>query len=128
MATDSMQSFEQNKQFYKDRLELETLPELRRLLALDMEHLDSIQLMTASSREFYMILRVRNEIKGDVYSYLGNLEKFIHEQGFTVHRANEQELKKLLAVYYEQSISPDSYPDYDGQQYIDDGGYLEKEE
>ena len=35
----------------------------------------------------------------------------------TVHRADRQELKKLLAVYYGQSISVDPYPDYDGQQW-----------
>ena len=51
------------------------------------------------------------------YAHLGNVEKYIHEQGFTVHRADRQELKKLLAVYYGQSITVDPYPDYDGQQW-----------
>ena len=103
IATDSMQSFEYNKRFYRDRLE--------------KEHLDRIQVMTASSRQFYIVLRIRSEVKGDIYAHLGNVEKYIHEQGFTVHRADRQELKKLLAVYYGQSISVDPYPDYDGQQW-----------
>ena len=117
IATDSMQSFEYNKRFYRDRLEKETCPAVRRLLEQDIEHLDRIQVMTASSRQFYIVLRIRSEIKGDIYSHLGNVEKYIHEQGFTVHRADRQELKKLLAVYYGQSISVDPYPDYDGQQW-----------
>ena len=117
IATDSMQSFEYNKRFYRDRLEKETCPAVRRLLELDIEHLDRIQVMTASSRQFYIVLRIRSEVKGDIYSHLGNVEKYIHEQGFTVHRADRQELKKLLAVYYGQSISVDLYPDYDGQQW-----------
>ena len=90
---------------------------MRRLLELDIEHLDRIQVMTASSRQFYIVLRIRSEVKGDIYAHLGNVEKYIHEQGFTVHRAGRQELKKLLAVYYGQSISVDPYPEYDGQQW-----------
>lgn len=121
IATDAMQSFEYNKRFYRERLEKETCPAVRRLLEQDIEYLDNIQVMTASSRQFYIVLRIRNEVKGDIYSYLGNVEKYIHEQGFTVHRANRQELKKLLAVYYNQSISVDPYPDYDGQQYAKQG-------
>ena len=117
IATDSMQSFEYNKRFYRDRLEKESCPAVRRLLEQDIEHLDRIQVMTASSRQFYIVLRIRSEVKGDIYSHLGNVEKYIHEQGFTVHRADRQELKKLLAVYYGQSISVDPYPDYDGQQW-----------
>ncbi len=93
IATNSMQSFEYNKRFYRDRLEKESCPVVRRLLEQDIEHLDRIQVMTASSRQFYIVLRIRSEVKGDIYSHLGNVEKYIHEQGFTVHRADRQELK-----------------------------------
>ena len=34
-----------------------------------------------------------------------------------IEKKIKQELKKLLAVYYGQSISVDPYPDYDGQQW-----------
>ena len=102
---------------YQDRLEKENCPAVRRLLEQDIEHLDRIQVMTASSRQFYIVLRIRRRIGGDIYAHLGNVEKYIHEQGFTVHRADRQELKKLLAVYYGQSISVDPYTDYDGQQW-----------
>ena len=112
IATDSMQSFEYNKRFYRDRLENESCPAVRRLLEQDIEHLD----LTAYA-QFYIVLRIRSEVKGDIYAHLGNVEKYIHEQGFTVHRADRQEMKKLLAVYYGQSISVDPYPDYDGQQW-----------
>ncbi len=68
IATDSMQSFEYNKRFYRDRLEKETCPAVRRLLEQDIEHLDRIQVMTASSRQFYIVLRIRSEVKGDISS------------------------------------------------------------
>ena len=57
IAADSMQSFEYNKRFYRDRLEKENCPAVRRLLEQDIEHLDRIQVMTASSRQFYIVLR-----------------------------------------------------------------------
>ena len=80
IAADSMQSFEYNKRFYRDRLEKESCPAVRRLLEQDIEHLDRIQVMTASSRQFYIVLRIRSEIRGDIYAHLGNVEKYIHEQ------------------------------------------------
>ena len=63
IATDSMQSFEYNKRFYRDRLEKENCHAVRRLLEQDIEHLDRIQVMTASSRQFYIVLRIRSEVK-----------------------------------------------------------------
>lgn len=71
MATDAMQSFEYNKRFYRDRLETEELTALQKLLRLDMEHLDNIQVLTASSRQFFMIILIRKEIKVDIYTHLG---------------------------------------------------------
>lgn len=119
MASDAMQSFEFNKHFYRDRLEKEPLPAIRNLLQKDMEYLDGIQVMAASSRQFFLILRIQREIKGDIYAFLGDVEKYIHEQGFTVHRADKQELKGLLAVYYEQNMTAVTFDDVDGQRWME---------
>lgn len=63
LALNSKESFERNKNFYRERVDSEELPAIRRLLEQDSKHLDRIQVLMASSREFYIIIRLRNEKK-----------------------------------------------------------------
>ena len=74
LALNSKESFERNKDFYRERLSQEELPAVRRLLEQDSKHLDRIQVLMASSREFYIIIRLRGEQESDVFSY-GYLKK-----------------------------------------------------
>lgn len=80
LALNSKESFERNKDFYRERLSQEELPAVRRLLEQDSKHLDRIQVLMASSREFYIIIRLRGEQESDVFSYpdgVGSYEDFI---------------------------------------------------
>lgn len=61
LALNSKESFERNKNFYQERMGNEELPAIRRLLEQDSKHLDRIQVLMASSREFYIIIRLRSE-------------------------------------------------------------------
>ena len=61
LALNSKESFERNKTFYQERQTCEELPAIRRLLEQDSTHLDRIQVLMASSREFYIIIRLRKE-------------------------------------------------------------------
>ena len=59
LALNSKESFERNKDFYRERLSQEELPAVRRLLEQDSKHLDRIQVLMASSREFYIMPTVK---------------------------------------------------------------------
>ena len=50
LALDSRESFQRNKDWYRQRLEHEELPAIRELLRQDAAHLDEIQSATASAR------------------------------------------------------------------------------
>ena len=117
MALNSRESFEANKSFYRQRTEKETLPVVRRLLEKDSQHLDDIQVRLASGREFYLILRLRGQKESDILPYLSRIEQVIKNNGFTTRRANANEVKQMLAVYYEQNMAADGYEDYDGQRW-----------
>ena len=117
MALNSRESFEANKSFYRQRREKEPLPTVRRLLELDSQHLDDIQVRLASGREFYLILRLRGQKESDILPYLSRIEQVIKNNGFTTRRANANEVKQMLAVYYEQNMAADGYKDYDGQRW-----------
>ncbi len=58
LALDSRESFQRNKDWYRQRLEREELPAIRELLRQDAAHLDEIQATTASAREFALVYRL----------------------------------------------------------------------
>lgn len=118
LALNSKESFEDNKRFYASRMEAEELPTLRRLLEQDSSHLDRIQALMASAREFYIIVRLRNEKESEVFPYLSRIEKTIKDNGFSVSRAGEQELKRMLGIYFEQDVTTEQYEDYDGDRWV----------
>lgn len=118
LALNSRESFEDNKSFYGSRMENEELPALRRLLEQDSSHLDRIQALMASAREFYIIVRLRNEKESEVFPYLSRIEKTIKDNGFSVSRAGEQELKRMLGIYFEQDVTTERYEDYDGDRWV----------
>lgn len=115
LALDSRESFQSNKHHYQDRLEREDLPALREMLRQDMEHLDEIQATTASAREFALVHRIdakSNEDRGS----LKLLEKRIRDCGFHVRMADKQDVQRLLAVYYQQDVTTETFEKYDGER------------
>ncbi len=115
LALDSRESFQSNKHHYQDRLEREDLPALREMLRQDTEHLDEIQATTASAREFALVHRIdakSNEDRGS----LKLLEKRIRDCGFHVRMADKQDVQRLLAVYYQQDVTTETFENYDGER------------
>ena len=119
LALDSRESFQRNKDWYQARREAEALPAVRELLAQDGAHLDEIQIATASAREFALAVRLREREAAEPLLYLARLEKSIRDQGFQVRRAAARDLKRLLAVYYEQNITTEQFEDFDGERWMD---------
>lgn len=95
LALDSKESFQDNRQFYRQRLEEEDMPAIRGLLVQDRQHLDSVQTTMASSREFCFVLRRR---KTDGTMNYAPLEQQFRDCGFVVQRAEGQRLLELLAI------------------------------
>ena len=118
LALNSTESFESNKNFYRQRLESEELPVIRKLLESDSNHLDRIQVLMASAREFYMVVRLRPTKESEVFTLLSNIEKNIKDNGFITRRAGEQDIKKLLGIYFEQNVTTDHYDSFDGERWF----------
>ena len=117
LALDSRESFQQNKEYYRDRLEEETAPEVRALLERDLAHLDAIQFASASSREFVLVLPVDRKAGMDEGA-LRQMEKTICDHGLCVKLAEEQDVKRLLAIYYQQDLTTEVFHDLDGEEYV----------
>lgn len=118
LALDSRESFADPKAWYQQRLEEESNPAIRALLERDRIHLDEIQTMMASAREFaiaYMLDRKSSEVSE---SQLNDMAKDIRGCGFHVRLAEEQDIKRLLAVYYQQDVTTEHFDNYDGESVV----------
>ena len=120
LALDSRESFQSNKHYYQNRLDREDLPALRELLRQDAGHLDEIQSTTASAREFVLVHRIDVKSNED-NSSLKLLEKRVSDCGFHVRMAEEQDIKRLLAVYYQQDVTTEHFDNYDGERMTEIG-------
>lgn len=118
LCLNSRENFEDNKQFLKKRIEQENNPAVRKLLEHDMKHLDRIQVQMATSREFLVVIRLKGEKESEVFPYLNRIEKTLREQGFSVKRADKEDIKRILAVYFEQNVTTEKFEDFDGERWI----------
>ena len=118
LCLNSKENFDDNKSFLKKRLDEESNPQIRKLLTLDSTNLDRMQVSMATAREFLIIIRLRNEKETDVFPYLSRIEKSLKDQGFISKRADENDIKRILGVYFEQNVTTDKYEDFDGQRWV----------
>ena len=118
LCLNSRENFEENKSFLRKRAEEERNPIIRRLLEQDQVFLDRIQIQMATARVFLILIRLREEKGKEMLSFLDRIEKSLKEQGFEVKRAGEEDIKRILAVYYEQNVTSEKFEDFDGQRWI----------
>ncbi len=118
LCLNSKENFDDNKAFLRERMEEESNPIIRKLLLQDSQNLDRMQVQMATAREFLIIIRLKNEKESDVFSYLSRIEKNLKDQGFTTRRADNADIKRILAVYFEQNVTSDRYEDFDGERWV----------
>lgn len=118
LALDSRETFRRNKDWYRQRMDEEPNPAIRELLWQDMEHLDEIQSGTASAREFALVLPVEGQNEESRQNFLTQTAAKIGKLNFHVRAAGKQDLKRLLAVYYQQDVTTEVFDDYDGERWI----------
>ena len=118
LCLNSRESFEDNKQFLRYRIEQEENPVVRKLLEKDLNYLDRIQVQMATAREFLILIRLQGEKETEVFPYLSRIEKSLKEQEFSVKRADKEDIKRILAVYYEQNVTTERFEDFDGERWM----------
>ncbi len=118
LCVNSRESFEGNKNHLKNLAKKEENAAVRGLLEQDMQHLDHIQALTATAREFLLIVRIRGLKDKEIFSYLNRIEKTLNENGFSARRYESEDIKTLLAVYFEQNVTTEKFENYDGERWV----------
>ena len=111
LALDSRESFRRNKDWYRQRLEQEELPAIRELLRRD-----------ASAREFALVYRLGPREPEADPGRLRQTEQALGDLGFRARLASEQDVKRLLAVYYQQDVTTEWFEDFDGERWVTEDG------
>lgn len=122
MALDSCECFDDNKIYVRKRLAEEKNEAVRKLLAAELDFLDEIQTGMSSAREFLFIYRFRRENEEQVFSLINRISKAVSDHGFTAHRLEKPEIKRMLALYFGTSITGDMIPDIEGEEYVKEYG------
>ena len=120
VCTDSRECFDDNKAFLVGRLREEQNPQVRKLLKMDVEFMDHAQAEMSTARQFLFLMRCKGLKAEQVFEASNRVEKTISEQGFEVHRMKKNEIKRFLAIFFEASMSGDSMPDGDGEQFFEE--------
>lgn len=117
-AYNSRENFDGNKRYLKKRIEEEPNYIIRQLLERDMQHLDDIQVQTATAREFAVVVRFRKETEKEKSGYISEVAQKLRDTGFIAKRAMKEDIQKLVAVYFEQNITQEVFEDHDGDRWM----------
>ena len=117
ICLNSRDNFEDNKHFIKKRISEETDEVIINLLKKDLYHLDQIQTQTATSRLFLLAVRIKPNDQVETVALIHRIEKLIKLQNLQVEKANKEQIKNMLAVYFEQNVTSDQFEDYEGMRW-----------
>ncbi len=119
ICLDSCQCFDENKQNIHYRLNKEENEKVRKLLKKDLLFLDDIQLEMSTARQFVFCIRLKDMKDEQIFQYINRTEKIISEHGFEVRRMNKNDIKRMLAIYFEISVHGDELSDIEGETYME---------
>ena len=117
ICLNSRDNFEDNKLFIKKRISEETDEVIINLLIKDLYDLDQIQTQTATSRLFLLAVRIKPNDQVETVALIHRIEKLIKLQNLQVEKANKEQIKNMLAVYFEQNVTSDQFEDYEGMRW-----------
>lgn len=117
VCLNSRDNFEENKLFIRKRISEETDEVIVSLLKKDLYHLDQIQTQTATSRLFLLSVRIHPDDQTEIVSLAQRIEKLIRLQNLQVERADRNQIKNIMAVYFEQNVTSDCFEDYEGMRW-----------
>ena len=83
--------------------------------------MDEIQATAASAREFALVFELDRQREENIRGQVSRLEKSIRDRGFHVRRAGEQDLMRLLAVYYANDVTTEIFDRFDGESSVTNG-------
>jgi len=117
LCLSSRENYADNKQYLRKRLEDEENEAIRAQIEQDIVLLDMEQTSMATAREFFLVLHLRGDNPLEIPPYLSHVEQIVREQGFVVRRAAQEDVMRILAMYFEQNVTSDRLELFDGERF-----------
>ena len=121
-CTDSCECFDDSRYYIKDRIEQESNPKVVDILKKDLDFIDNIRTETSTARQFLFTLHCKSTKPEQIMTLVNRTEKIIADQGFEVQRMQKSDIKRFLAIYFDESMDGDKMPDFDGEQFFESNG------
>ena len=118
VCTDSSECFDENKSYLYKKANQENNSKVRELIEKDILFLDHIQTEMATARQFIFVIRCSNKKEEQIFNTTNRIEKILASQNFEVRRMDKREIKRVLSIYFEASLSGELMADSDGEQYF----------
>lgn len=118
VCTDSSECFDENKSYLYKKANQENNSKVRELIEKDILFLDHIQTEMATARQFIFVIRCSNKKEVQIFNTTNRIEKILASQNFEVRRMDKREIKRVLSIYFEASLSGELMADSDGEQYF----------
>lgn len=117
-CVNSRENFRENKRYLKKRLLEEKNPKVQALLGADLEFLETMERQDSGAREFLLLFRFKEEEARELAHLLNRVEKAFREQAIRVRRAEIEDLRRILSVYFTQTFQEECYEDFDGERWV----------
>ena len=118
ICINSTQSYDENKEYLNLLSKTEKSATIRDINQKDVEHLNTIKRSMATSRSFYIRVNCNSaDSESDKNKKIDEAMQILRSHNYEVVLAEKKELKKMLAIYLEQNVYTEDFPDYDGEQY-----------
>ena len=118
LALNSKESFEDNKRYYRERAAMEELPVISRLLEADARSLDRLQVQMATAREFFVLIRFRDDQDADFRTQLSRVQKAWKTKASRCALLVKRTPSACWGLYFEQNATTEKYEDFDGERWI----------
>lgn len=118
LCLNNRENFRFNKEYLLKRIQQESVNSIRKLLKKELNHIEDIQLRTATARSFLIGIRIRKTDAREISQDISMMEKTFLQEGFTMQKLSQDELKTLLAVYFEQNVTTEKFENFDGERWL----------
>ena len=120
ICLDDRENYSANRNFLHDRAAKESNPAIRQMIEQDEDYIKTIEADASAARLFLLAVEIPNG-KAAVYNAaLKSFQQLAAQSVLHITPLTEDDVKKMLQVYFQQNTATEIFPDLDGQAYYSD--------
>ena len=73
----------------------------------------------STARQFLFCLRINDKKEGQLFQQINRSSKLIAEHGFDVRQLKKEDIKRMLAIYFEVSMNGEEIELIEGEKYLE---------